>query len=121
MNELSSLRDRFMRDPLPIRLGNLASNLAQIHALSGPDGHRDGVARFVEESALYIEWAAPDATLELQVFLLEIQRTLVQWKRQWAVLWDDTTRRAEAARKARAWSEQVLAASGLLEVQSRRP
>jgi hypothetical protein len=121
MNELISLRDRFMQDPLPIRLGNLASNLAQIHSLSGHDGHRDGVARFVEESALYIEWVAPDATLELQILLLDIQRTLVQWKRQWTQLWDDAARRTEAARKARAWSEQVLAASGLLEVQSRRP
>lgn len=121
MNELIALRDRFMRDPLPIRLGNLASSLAQIHSLSSHDGHRDGVARFVEESALYVEWTAPDATLELQILLLEIQRTLVQWKRQWTALWDDATRRGEAARKARAWSEQVLAASGLLEAQSRRP
>jgi hypothetical protein len=121
MNDLGALRDRFMRDPLAVRLGNLASSLAQIHSLSGHDGHRGGVAKFVEESALYIEWAAPDATLELQILLLEIQRNLVQWKRQWTALWDDTTRRTEAARKARAWSEQVLAASGLLEAQSRRP
>ncbi len=103
-----------MRDPLPVRLGGLAADLARIQSFSDHPAHRDVVASLVEESRFFIEWTAPDAELEKQVALVELQRQLTRWQRSWVHIWADPARRAAVAEQAGVWSERVLGMSGLL-------
>ena len=114
MKNQEAIRERYMRDPLPIRLGGLAADLARIQSFSDHPGNGDVVASLVEESRFFIEWTAPDAELEKQVAMVELQRQLTRWQRSWAHIWADPARRAAVAEQAGVWSERVLGMSGLV-------
>lgn len=110
----AAIRERYMSDSPQLRLGGLASNLARIKSFSEHSGHKEEVARLVEESAFFIEWTAADVDAVQGVALLDLQRTLVQWRRSWDSIWDHAERRAEVAKAAADWSTQLLRVAGLL-------
>ncbi|MCX6029293.1 MAG: hypothetical protein NT169_08320 [Chloroflexi bacterium] len=114
MRNQAVIRERYLRDPLPIRLGGLAADLARVQSFSDNSNLRDAVEGLLEESRFFIEWMAPDAELEKQVALVELQRQLTRWQRSWAHIWADPTRRAAVAEQAGVWSERVLGMSGLM-------
>ncbi len=114
MRDQAALRERYLRDKLPVRLGGLAANLARIKSFSDHPDHRNVVESLLEESKFFIEWTAPDAEFELQAELVEIQLQLARWQRSWRDIWADPAQRAAVAEKARVWSERVLKMSGLL-------
>jgi hypothetical protein len=115
MRDLAAKRERFMRDPLPIRLGGLAANLARVESFSTHEALRDAVGRLIQESSHFIEWTVLDADQNVRVELAELQRQLTEWQHSLADIWPDTARRASVAYEARNWSQRVLAASGILE------
>ncbi len=114
MNDRSRRRERYLRDPLPVRLGGLAANLARIRSFSDHPAHAQVVLRLIDESAWFIEWTSVDAPLEIQERLLACQRQLVLWRRKWSQIWQDQTRRAAVAETAGAWAQQLVGMSGLL-------
>jgi len=118
-NNASALRERYLRDPLPIRLGGLAANLARIQSFSDHPSHQDAVARLVQESELFIEWTAPEADPSVQAVLADCQRQLVRWHRAWRDIWSSPARRAQVATHAGLWSQRVLDASGLASPSAR--
>ena len=109
------IRERFMKDPLPIRLGNLAANLSRIKSFSANDASRDTVASLIDESKMFIEWTAAQAETETAAKLVELQVQLALWQLQWQNIWVDPSRRAQVAEQSSAWSKQVLEMSGLLK------
>ena len=121
MMDRSRLRDRYLRDPLPVRLGGLAANLARVRSFSDNAAHADAVAQLLEESAWFIEWAAPDAPVESQVALVTCQREIARWRLSWAQVWKNPTRRAALAERAGAWSQQFLSISGLIPARAGDP
>jgi hypothetical protein len=114
MRNRTAIRERFLRDPLPVRLGGLAANLARVESFSKHPDHREAVEHLLDESKYFIEWAAPEASLDLQADLVELQRQLAQWQHGWKEIWADTTKRALVAEQAGIWSKKVLEKSGLL-------
>lgn len=114
MRDQTAIRERYLRDPLSIRLGGLAANLARVESFSKHPDHREAVERLLDESKYFIEWAAPDASLDLQAELVELQRQLAQWQHGWKEIWADTAKRTTVAEQAGAWSKRVLERSGLL-------
>jgi hypothetical protein len=114
MKNQTAIKERYMRDPLPIRLGGLAADLARVQSFSDNSNLRDAVEGLLEESRFFIEWMAPDAELEKQVALVELQRQLTRWQHSWAYIWADPARRAAVAEQSGIWSERVLGMSGLL-------
>ena len=114
MRESTAIQERYLRDELPMRLGGLAANLARIKSFSAHPDHRDVVESLLDESKQFIEWNVPDAKLELQVELLELQLHLARWQRAWPSIWADPVRKMTVAEQAGAWSERVLKASGLV-------
>ena len=114
MRDSATIQERYLRDELPVRLGGLAANLARIKSFSDHPDHCDVVESLLDESKQFIEWNVPDAGLELQVELLELQLQLARWQRAWPTIWADQVRRATVADQAGAWSERVLKASGLV-------
>lgn len=121
MTNWPMVRERYLRDPLPVRLGGLAANLARVRSFSDHPDHRDVVAQLLEESKWFIEWTAPDAPSGAQAALVECQRQLACWQRAWARIWSDPRRRAEMAQQAGLWSQRVLDFSGLMQQAPKQP
>lgn len=114
MKNREAIRERYLRDPLAIRLGGLAANLARVESFSNHPDHREVVEHLLEESKYFIEWTALDATLELQADLVALQRLLACWQNTWTDIWADPKQRAAVAEQSGAWSRKVLESSGLL-------
>jgi len=114
MKDLSDIRARYARDPLPVRLGGLAADLARITSFSQNPANLAPVADLIREAAHFIEWCAPESDLESQVTLLELQRHLARWRMQLPQQFPDRTWRSQVIAEARQWSQRVLEMSGLL-------
>lgn len=115
MKDWNLIRERYLRDPIPIRLGGLAANLRRIKSFSSHDGSREAVASLIEESEFFIEWTARDTRIETAAELVELQIQLARWLHNWLQIWPDPGRRQQVAEQSLAWSERVLALSGLLK------
>lgn len=103
------LRQRYLQDPLPIRLGGLAADLARIASFSENPKNRQAVASVFREGKYFAEWAAPDATIEIQWHLAQVQTWLAIWHRRWLAGTVEPAMREEA----RSWSDRLLTLSGL--------
>jgi len=103
-----------MRDPLPVRLGGLAANLARVKSFSDNPMHRHVVESLVDESKYFIEWTASDAGADIQIELVELQRQLARWHHRWEIIWADPIQRAAMADQASMWAQKLLEMSGLL-------
>src|SRR5262245_36582956 len=114
MAKLDARKARYLRDPLPVRLGNLASNLARIRSIATQPDLGEAARRVIRESEYFVEWAGKDADLQIQIELVELQRQLARWQFKWNEIWNDLERRASLAEQAGAWSEKILHRSGLL-------
>ena len=106
-----TLRDRYLRDSLPIRLGGLAADLARIASFAENPKNTEVVASLLEEGKYFAEWTAPEASLEVQEQLAQVQLQLALWQRQWLAGQAVPTIRIEAQR----WSEALLELSGLVQ------
>lgn len=105
MSDFSRLRDRFQRDALDRRLGNIASNLLRVSSWLQMGRDVPAAVDLLPENAAMIEWTGDDATEEL----VNVQRELRRWRR----LWPLEPARSLLAFRARRMSEQVLEWSGL--------
>lgn len=115
MNNFASIRDRYMRDELPTRLGGIAANLARVSSFSKNPANKDAVYGLLDESKHFIEWAAGETAVDVTIQLVELQVQLARWQYNWASIWDDVRRREEISQQARLWSDKVLEVSGLLD------
>ena len=103
------IRDRFLRDPLPVRLGGLAADLLRIASCVEDPRERDALVSLLEEGKWFAEWAAEDAPLEVQERLAEVQVRLACWQHHCRSGIPEVAMPAEARR----WSDQLLALAGL--------
>jgi hypothetical protein len=114
MTSTTDLRERFLRDSFPRRIGNLAANLARIDSFSDHPSHDVVLGHILLESKYFIEWCAPEAPLDLQVSLAELQLQLSQWERGLPGTLADNAGRNSMAAEASNWSRRLLESSGLL-------
>ncbi|MEG4326983.1 hypothetical protein [Microcoleus sp. herbarium5] len=116
MRDGNTLKERYLRDDLPIRLGNLASNLARIKSRCQNAANGEIIENLLQESKLFIEWTAQDAEIEIAAELVELQIQLACWQYSWARVWEDAEQRMRVTQETKIWSEKVLNMSGLLAV-----
>ena len=116
MKDWAAIQERFMNEPLPIRLGHLAANLSRIKSFSANEASRETVASLIDESKMFIEWTAAQAEMEVAAKLVELQVQLALWQLQWQNIWADSTKRLQVAEQSGTWSKQVLEMSGLLKL-----
>jgi hypothetical protein len=114
MKDWTIIRERYLRDALPIRLGGIAANLARIKSFSNHAANYVVVESLLDESKFFIEWTALDAEVNVAAELVELQIQLARWQRSLARIWADPTQRMQIAEQSRFWSERVLDLSGLL-------
>lgn len=114
MKDRSAIRERYLRDELPIRLGGLAANLARIKSFCGNAANKELVEGLLDESKFFIEWTAHQTEINTAAALVELQVQLARWQRAWGRIWADPALRLEVSNQSRIWSERVLEMSGLL-------
>lgn len=114
MKDRSSLKERYLRDRLPVRLGNLASNLARIKSRISNEANYALVDGLLRESKFFIEWTAGDADVEVAAQLVELQVQLARWQSRLGRVWADGDERRKISEASGVWSERVLGWSGLL-------
>ena len=106
--KFEQLRDNYLRQPMPRRLGNLASNLNRIATYSDGSFGKEGIFELIRESQHFAEWAAADAPLELILNLVEMQRQLARWKIHWNTTWDDPAQKLRMQTDAKTWSDKLI-------------
>jgi len=115
MKDWIPIQERYLRDSIPVRLGGLAANLRRIKSFAAQDAGRDAVASLIEESKFFIEWTARDTLTDTAAQLVELQIQLALWQYNWPQIWSNPTRRQQVAEQSLAWSDRVMALSGLLK------
>ena len=116
MRKWYTLKERYLRGQLPIRLGNLASNLARIKSPSQNAANGELIENLLQECKLFIEWTAQDAEIEIAAELVELQTQLACWQYSWARIWEDAEQPMKVGEEGRIWSGKVLNMSGVLAV-----
>ena len=114
-DKLKARQTRYLRDGVPVRLGNLASNLARLSSFAQTEAMREAAARVVQESRLFIEWTVADAAPPAQTALRALDDNLAHWQRHWPALWADPAQRQTLRTHAEDWSKKLLEHSGLLQ------
>jgi hypothetical protein len=108
MKNLEAIKRRYLQDDLPIRLSGIASNLARIASSSINPANCKAVESMLQESEFFIEWTAPEAPLNVQVVLVELQIQLALSYRKWPQVNANPQEREKLSRRARTWSQDVL-------------
>jgi hypothetical protein len=108
-------RERYLRDPLPIRLAGLAADFERIASSARHPAGAASVVEMLEESQYYIEWTAAEAEPEVAGELVDIQRMVAAWRRAWPEAQHSPAQRTLLSVQAKKWADQVLDYSGVLE------
>jgi len=111
MKDVTRLRERFLRDGLDRRLGNIASNLLRLNNWLQMGRDPQAMVDLMRETATMIEWMGDDATEDL----VNIQRELCRWRRIWPL----APAHSLLAFRARQMSDRVLDSSGLALIEAR--
>jgi hypothetical protein len=119
MKDWIAIRERYLRDAVPVRLGGLAANLARIRAFAALGGSDDVVASLIHESRHFIEWTAAAMEVNAAAELVSLQVELAVWERTWPRIREDPSMRKELTEKAEDWSRRVMNMSGLLSPDER--
>ena len=119
MTLLEPIRDRYLRDGVPTRLGGLAANLARISSFAsqapGTEHSLAPVTHLLEESKWFIEWTGAEVPEAARPELVELQIQLALWQRAWVTRRMTEDQRHAMIAQAKAWSTRLLELSGLLQ------
>ena len=107
------LRERFLRDPLPRRLGGLAATLGRISSVARQTSDPAHVTRLLEEAKYLIEWTAAETDPEVAAELVSMQRMINLWLRAWDTASQFREQRVLLSVQAKHWSDRALDFSGL--------
>ena len=113
MRDKEKLRERFLRDPLPRRLGGLAATLGRVSSVARNSSDPANVVRLLEEAKYMIEWTAADAEPEIAAELVSMQTLVNLWLRVWDSTSQHKQQRVLLSVQAKQWSDRALDFSGL--------
>lgn len=115
MRDVRLVKDRYLQDAIPVRLGGLAANLARVASFSRNAGNSDVVYRLLDESKWFVEWTAAETEVDIAAQLVELQVELSLWQLDWPKIWSNPAVRAAVATHSKHWSDRILKLSGLLD------
>ena len=113
MKNKEKLYERFMRDPLPRKLGGLSATLGRISSSARQSTDITQVANLLDEAKHLIEWIAADTEPEIASQLVDMQRLIVLWQKTWITTEIAPEHRTLLSTQAKQWSDQALEFSGL--------
>ena len=109
------IRDRYMRDSLPVRIGGIAANLSRIRSFSQDFDSCETVSDLIGETKCFIDWIKPDPTMtsDASSALTELAEDLDRWENTCRAAWSTEHNRLAISREAGEWAQHVLQLSGL--------
>ena len=114
MRDMEKLRERFMRDPLPRRLGGLAATLGRISSSARKSTDPTIVSDLLNEAKHFIEWTAADTEPETAAELVQMQTMITLWERAWDEVSHSRKQRLLLSVQAKDWSDKAVDFSGLV-------
>ncbi len=114
MKDMEKLRERFLRDPLPRRLGGLAATFGRISSSARKSTDPNMVATLLDEAKHLIEWTAADTEPETAAELVQMQTMITLWQHAWAEASQNPRQRILLSVQAKAWSDKATDFSGLI-------
>ncbi|MEW6028585.1 MAG: hypothetical protein ACOYZ8_09305 [Chloroflexota bacterium] len=108
------LRERFLRDPLPRRLGGLAATLGRISSSARKLTDPNIVLNLSDEAKHLIEWTAADTEPETAAELVQMQTMITLWHRAWTEASQNPKQRLLLSVQAKGWSDKAVDFSGLV-------
>lgn len=115
MKDMAKLRERFLRDPLPRRLGGLAATLGRISSSARNSTDLTVVSNLLDEAKHLIEWTAAETKPETAAELVHMQRMISLWHSAWGVASQNPQQRILLSVQAKDWSDKAVDFSGLAE------
>ena len=107
MKDLKRMRERFIRDPSPVRMGNLASDLLRLSKWIQGRHTDEAIVDLMREIASFMEWSGDLGLAELA----DMQREICRWRSAWPI----EQARHILALRASQMSNRILEWSGLLD------
>jgi hypothetical protein len=114
MKDMEKLRERFLRDPLPRRLGGLAATLGRISSSARKSTDPDVVLNLLDEAKHLIEWTAAETEPETAAELVHMQTMITLWQRAWDESSQSPKQRILLSVQAKDWSDKAVDFSGLV-------
>lgn len=114
MKDREKRRERFLRDPLPRRLGGLAATLGRISSSARKSADPAIVADLLDEAKHLIEWTAADTEPETASELVQMQSMISLWQRAWEGASQSPKQRILLSVQAKNWSDKAVDFSGLI-------
>ena len=114
MKDMEKLRERFLRDPLPRRLGGLAATLGRIASSARKSTDPNIVSNLLDEAKHLIEWTAAETEPETAAELVHMQTMITLWQRAWDEASQSPKQRILLSVQAKDWSDKAVAFSGLV-------
>ena len=108
MRNRERIRERYLRDALPLRLAGLAADLGRVASSARHETGGAAAAAMLEESQYLIEWTAAEAPIELAAELVDLQALLALWRRTWPEAQQIPLLRSILAAQAKQWADQVM-------------
>ncbi len=108
------LRERFLRDPLPLRLHGLAAILSRVSSSARNSTDSLVVQNLLQEARYFIEWTAAEVEPEIGAELVSMQRLITLWLRAWENTRQYKQQRTLLSVQAKHWSDRAMDFSGLL-------
>ena len=113
MTDVEKRRERFLRDPLPRRLGGLAATLGRVSSSARNSSDPALVAELLDEARYFIEWTAADTDPDIAAELVSMQTLLTLWRKAWMQASQNIEQRTLLSVQAKNWSDRALDFSGL--------
>lgn len=107
MRDLKRMRERFLQDEGPVRLGNLASNLLRLSQWVLMGEKEERIVELMREIAWMMEWCGDLGNPDL----VDMQREICRMRRRWPM---EKGKNLSLAFHARQMSDRLLELSGLL-------
>ncbi|HSL42753.1 MAG TPA: hypothetical protein VK897_04925 [Anaerolineales bacterium] len=114
MTNKEKLRERFLRDPLPRRLGGLAATLGRISSSARNSTDPTVVSNLLDEAKHLIEWTVADTEPETAAELVRMQTMITLWQRAWSEASQNSKQRLLLSVQAKDWSDKAVDFSGLV-------
>jgi hypothetical protein len=114
MIDKQKMKERFLRDPLPRRLGGLAATLGRISSSAMKSSDPSIVSDLIDEARRLIEWTAGETEPEVAAELVRIQILLTVWQKAWETASQNPHERLLLSLQAKDWSDKAVDFSGLV-------
>jgi len=114
MKDRELRREEYLRNPLPIRLTDLANDLRQISDWARNTDESDKLPSLMRQCEYMINWTAAELEPEDAAELVDILRMLGHWRSAWLYAQQNVSLRSLLYLQTNKWAAQVSGYAALL-------